>query len=59
MMSQWASLATSLPIVMSKWVMEQKQIVLGMIYTKNSAQNGISTGDLGMEILFKTGHSIA
>ncbi len=27
--------------------------------TKSSAQNGISSGDLGMEILFKTGHSTA
>ncbi len=26
-------------------------------FKKNSAQNGISTGDLGMEIPFKTGHS--
>ncbi len=27
--------------------------------TKSSAQNGISTGYLGMEIPFKTGHSTA
>ncbi len=27
--------------------------------TKGSAQNGISTRDLGMEIPFKTGHSTA
>ncbi len=25
-------------------------------HTKHSSQNGISTGDLGMEIPFKTGH---
>ncbi len=30
-----------------------------MILTKSSAQSGIYTGDLGMEIPFKTGHIMA
>ncbi len=38
---------------------ETKSGVRYVIPTKSSAQNGISTGDLGMEILFKTGHSTA
>ncbi len=40
-------------------VMEQKSSVHHVIPTNNSAQNGISTLDLGMEIQFKTGHSTA
>ncbi len=39
--------------------MKQKGSVHYMIPTKGSAQNRISTRDLGMEILFKTGNSIA
>ncbi len=47
MMSQWTSLATPLPIVMWQWV---KSCVNYVIPTKSSAQNGNSTGDLGMDI---------
>ncbi len=41
MMSQWTSLATSIPIVRSYWVMEQKGSVHYVIPTKSSAQNRI------------------
>ncbi len=39
--------------------MEQKSSVHNVITEKSSAHNGISTGDLGMEIPFKTGRSTA
>ncbi len=39
--------------------MEQKVSVHYVIPTKNSAQNRISTRDLGMEIPFKAGISMA
>ncbi len=59
MMSQWKSLATPLPIVMSEWVMEQKCNVHYLIPTKSSALNRTATRDVVMEIPFKTGHSMA
>ncbi len=37
--------------------MEQKRTVHYVIPTKSSAQNGISTDDLDVEIPFKTDHS--
>ncbi len=39
--------------------MEQKSSVHYVTFTKSSAQNGISTGDVDMEILLETGLSTA
>ncbi len=52
-------LAMSLSIVMITWVMEPKTKCHYVILAKSSAQNGISTGDLGVVIPFKTGRNTA
>ncbi len=44
----------------SHYIMDQKRSSIDyVIPTKSSAQNGISTGELDMEIHFKTGHKMA